>query len=374
LDYDAPSCPECGNQLKKYDFQKPSKIPYLETTGMPTRILLRKRRFKCYHCSRMMVAETSIVKKNHQIPRIINQKIAQKLIEKISMTDIAHQLAISTSTVIRKLNDFHFKHDFSCLPEIMSWDEYAFTKGKMSFIAQDFNNLNIITVLEGRTQAVIRDHFLKYDRAVRCRVKIITMDMFSPYYDLAKQLRFHIVQHLSRAMSRVRVQIMNQFHRKYHEYKAIKRYWKLIQQDSRKLSDKRFYRPTFRMHLTNKEILNKLLSYSEDLKHHYQLYQILLFHFQNKEPEKFFGLIEDNLKQVHPIFQTVFKTFLKDKEKIVNALQLPYSNAKLEATNNLIKLIKRNAFGFRNFENFKKRIFIALNIKKERTKFVLSRA
>ena len=97
-------------------------------------------------------------------------------------------------------------------------------------------------------------------------------------------------------MSRVRVQIMNQFERKSHEYKAIKRYWKLIQQDSRKHSDKRFYRPTFRMHLTNKEILDKLLSYSEDLKHHYNLYQLLLFHFQDKDPEKFFGLIEDNLK------------------------------------------------------------------------------
>lgn len=322
LDYEAPSCPNCGNQMKKYDFQKPSKIPYLETTGMPTRILLKKRRFKCYHCWKMAVAETSLVKKNHQIPRIIHQKIAQKLIEKTSMTDIAHQLSISTSTVIRKLNDFHFKHNFSRLPEIMSWDEYAFTKGKMSFIAQDFDNLNIITVLEGRTQAVIRNHFLKYDRAVRCRVKIITMDMFSPYYDLAKQLfpnakivldRFHIVQHLSRAMSRIRVQIMNQFDRKSHEYKAIKCYWKLIQQDSRKLSDKRFYRPTFRMHLTNKEILDKLLSYSEDLKSHYELYQLLLFHFQNKEPEKFFGLIEDNLKQVHTLFQTVFKTFLNSR-------------------------------------------------------------
>ena len=33
--------------MKKYDFQKPSKIPYLETTGMATRILLKKRRFKC---------------------------------------------------------------------------------------------------------------------------------------------------------------------------------------------------------------------------------------------------------------------------------------------------------------------------------------
>ena len=129
LDYDAPSCPDCESQMKKYDFQKPSKIPYLETTGMPTRILLKKRRFKCYHCSKMMVAETSLVKKNHQIPRIINQKIAHKLIEKTSMTDIAHQLSISTSTVIRKLNDFHFKHDFSRLPEIISWDEYASTKG-----------------------------------------------------------------------------------------------------------------------------------------------------------------------------------------------------------------------------------------------------
>ena len=88
------------------------------------------------------------------------------------------------------------------------------------------------------------------------------MDMCRPYYDLAKQLfpnakivldRFHIVQHLSRAMSRVRVQIMNQFDRKSHAYKAIKRYWKPIHKKSRKLSDKRFYRPTFHMHLTNKE-------------------------------------------------------------------------------------------------------------------------
>ena len=128
LDYDAPSCPDCRKQMKKYDFQK------------------------------------------------------------TSMTDIAHQLAISTSTVIRKLNDFCFKHDFSRLPKIMSWDEYAFTKGKMSFIAQDFDKLNIITVLEGRAQAIIRSHFLRYNRAVRCQVKIITMDMFSPYYDLAKHL------------------------------------------------------------------------------------------------------------------------------------------------------------------------------------------
>ncbi|EGJ40335.1 transposase [Streptococcus sanguinis SK1056] len=208
------------------------------------------------------------------------------------------------------------------------------------------------------------------------------MDMFSPYYDIARKLfpnakivldRFHIVQHLSRAMNRLRIQIMNQLNKKSHEYKALKRYWKLIQQDSRKLSHKQFYRPTFRMHLTNRKILKKLLSYSQELREHYKLYQLLLFHFQEQQADHFFGLIEDTISCVNSIFQTVFKTFLKDKDKILNALEPPYSNAKLEATNNLIKVIKRNAFGFRNFDNFQTRILIALNIKKERTDLVLSR-
>ncbi len=105
-----------------------SKIPYLETTGMPTRILLRKRRFKCYQCSKIAVAETSLVKKNHQIATIVNQKITQKLIEKVLMTAIAESLSVSTSTVIRKLKEFKFKTDLSFLPTHMSWDEYSFKK------------------------------------------------------------------------------------------------------------------------------------------------------------------------------------------------------------------------------------------------------
>ena len=382
LDYPAPKCLDCQGQMAKYDFQKESKIPYLECAGYKTLIRLRKRRFRCKVCGKIAVAETSLVKKNHQISTIVNQKITQKLIEKISMTAIAESLSVSTSTVIRKLKEFEIKSDLNHLPEHMSWDEYSFKKGKMSFIAQDYDTRKIVATLDGRTQATIRNHFLRYSRQVRSRVKVITMDMFSPYYDMARKLfpnakivldRFHIVQHLSRAMNRVRIQIMNQFDRRSHEYKALKRYWKLIQQDSRKLSDKRFYRPTFRSHLTNKEVLEKLLSYSQELRQHYNLYQLLLFHFQEKQTDHFFSLIDETVSSVTPIFQTVFKTFLKDKDKIMNALELPYSNAKLEATNNLIKVIKRNAFGFRNFDNFKTRILIALNIKKERTNLVLSR-
>lgn len=85
-------------------------------------------------------------------------------------------------------------------------------------------------------------------------------------------------------------------------------------------------------------------------------------------------MIEDNLNLVNPHLSTVFKTFLKYKAYITNALKCPYSNAKLEATNKLIKDIRRQAFGFWNFKNFKTKILITLNIKNERTNLVLSRA
>ena len=119
-------------------------------------------------------------------------KSDQTIIGKILMTAIAESLSVSTSTVIRKLKEFKFKTEISFLLTHMSWDEYSFKKGSMSFIAQDFNSRKIVAILDGRTQVIIRNHFLRYSRQVRSRVKVITMDMFSTYYDIARKLRFRI--------------------------------------------------------------------------------------------------------------------------------------------------------------------------------------
>ena len=73
------------------------------------------------------------------------------------------------------------------------------------------------------------------------------------------------------------------------------------------------------------------------------------------------------------IFKLSLGLFLDTNKYIKNVLETDYSNAKLEATNKLIKDIKRLGFGFRNFINFKKRVFITLNIQKEKTYPVLSR-
>ena len=117
-------------------------------------------------------------------------KSDQTIIGKILMTAIAESLSVSTSTVIRKLKEFKFKTDLSFLLTHMSWDEYSFKKGLMSFIAQDFDSRKTIAILDGQTKVTIRNHFLRYSRQVRSRVKVITMDMFSLYYDIAENFAF----------------------------------------------------------------------------------------------------------------------------------------------------------------------------------------
>ena len=377
LDYPAPSCPHCQGKMINYDFQKPSKIPLLEQAGTPTLLRLKKRRFQCKSCKRVTVAKTSIVEKNCQISNLVRQKVAQLLTEKMSLTDIARRLRVSTSTVYRKLDQFTFTEHFDKLPRVMSWDEFGFKKGELAFV-----ETKLITILDNHRQTTIRNYFLKYPLKARQKVQFITMDMSGAYIPLARRLfpnakivldRFHIIQHLSRAFLKTRIAIMNQFDKKSLPYRALKNHWRLFQKDSCKLSLNSFYSKTFRQTLAPHEVVAKTLDFSEELTDYYTLYQLLLFHFQEKRVDEFFGLIEENRSKINHYFQTVFRTFLRHKQYIQNALETDYSNAKMEATNKLIKDIKRLGFGFRNFINFKKRVFIILNIKKEKTYQVLSR-
>lgn len=383
LDYAPGNCNHCQGKQIKYDFQKPSKIPFLEVAGFPSLIRLKKRRFQCKNCRKVTVSETSLIQKNCQISEPLRQKVAQALVNRQALTHIAQDLAISTSTVHRKLKEFTFKEDFSRLPEILSIDEFSYQKGKLAFIAQDFETKKIITILENRTQTTIRNHFFRYSKEARNSVKVVTVDMSGSYIPMIPKLfpkakividRFHIVQHMSRTLNHTRIQLMTQFDKKSLEYRALKYYWKSVLKDSRKLSLNSFRSRTFGETLTPKECLTEIFHLVPELKGYYDLYQLLLFHLQEKNADYFFDLIEEALPHLNQTFKTALRTILHHKQHVINAIELPYSNAKLEATNKLIKDIKRNAFGFRNFDNFKKRIFIALNMQKEKTHFVSSRA
>ncbi|GFG42191.1 hypothetical protein ScFU29_10950 [Streptococcus canis] len=86
-------------------------------------------------------------------------------------------MVISPTTIHRKLKQFAFKEVFSRLPEGLSIDKFAYQKGKLAFIAQNFETNKIISILDNRRQATIRNHFFRYSKETRNSVKVVPFDM-----------------------------------------------------------------------------------------------------------------------------------------------------------------------------------------------------
>lgn len=59
-----------------------------------------------------------------------------------------------------------------------------------------------------------------------------------------------------------------------------------------------------------------------------------------------------------PAFKELYQKIKRHKEHILNAIRLGMSNARIEATNNKIKLIVRKAYGFRNIQNMLDMVYL----------------
>ena len=59
-----------------------------------------------------------------------------------------------------------------------------------------------------------------------------------------------------------------------------------------------------------------------------------------------------------PAFKELYAKIKRHKDHILNAIRLGMSNARIEATNNKIKLIVRKAYGFRNIQNMLDMVYL----------------
>lgn len=64
-----------------------------------------------------------------------------------------------------------------------------------------------------------------------------------------------------------------------------------------------------------------------------------------------------------PEFFPVIKTFQNWQKEILNTFIFGYNNGFLEGINNTTKVLKRNAYGFRRYDRFRKKILLSHQIK-----------
>lgn len=269
----------------------------------------------------------------------------------------------------------HYQPRMNFLPTVLCMDEFKSMKsvsGSMSFICVDGTTNQLFTILEDRRLYKLTQYFLRFPRKARLKVKYLVMDMNASYCQLLKTVfpnaeivtdRFHIVQHINRSFNQLRVQIMNRFRASHSEnqkkYRRLKRYWKLLLKDSTTLEPlKRHYHRLFKRPISQTEIVDELLSYNEELRTAYHFCQLLRYYFVKRDTEGFQETLKTISSTLPQSFKKKFTIFHRYQSGISNAFKVSHSNGVTEGLNNKIKLIKRIAFGYRNFYNFRARIYL----------------
>lgn len=382
LTYKPKCCPICGvvnessNDIIKWGFRKNCKIKIPKISNCYSLLILHKQRFFCKHCNNTFIAETNLIDRNKNISNNTELQLNLELMQKQSEKDIAKRLDISVSKIDRKLNEIssHKVLRHETLPTSMNWDEFKATKdtkGKMAFIITNNESGNIFDIKDSRKTYDLEKYFKRYSRKERDKVKHISIDFYSGYISLAKKLfknadisidRFHIVIQVYNALNNARIKLC---YKNNPNYKKMKDYWKLIVKNERDLSDEKKYSKHFKKDISQKEIVQYLINTDKTLEATYECYQGIINSLNDKDFNKFKSIITHENKNISDKMKQTLKLFNKNIKYIENSFKYNINNGIIEGTNNLIKCLKRIAFGYRKYDHFIARIFLIKGMIKE---------
>ena len=385
LMYSNQACPHSGcsdrSLLMKYGF-KASRIRFSKAGVNPVLVDLKKQKMFCKNCNSYFLISSKIVDKHCCISNQVKRSIFADLSKKVSMKEIAFDNFVSPPTVSRVMAKFDnaFNVDFNFLPKHLCFDEFKSTKdvkASMSFIYCDADTHKVIDVLENRQRYFLKRYFSNFPKSVRDGVESICIDMYSPYISLIEELfvnakividRFHIVQLFSRSFNQTRVNVMKDFSTYSLDYKRLKKYWKSFLKPFKLLDPIHFLK---QVHFPDRlvsslDIVEMSLSCDEILKNSYDCYQCLREDLEMNNFELFKKHLEYFRDKVSDKMKVSIDTCFKNINYIENTFYSPYSNGPIEGSNNFIKVLKRVAFGYRKFVNFRTRIFITRNLLRRR--------
>ena len=379
LSYEQAFCPRCGcifNNKQTYEKNgfKSSDILMLDVCNYGFILRLHKQRYLCHSCNKKFFARTNIVDDGCCISNQVKYAIALELKNKISEKDIAKRYRVSPNTVERIIDSYYEGKKLykNYLPEILSFDEFKSVKsadGAMSFHIVDGKAGKTIDIVEDRRLNNLMKYFSYYSHKARSKVKLVVIDMYSPYISLIKKMfpnaniiidKFHLVQLISTSLNKTRINLMKKDKKNYNK---LKRYWRLILKPQEELNNSKWRKYTcFSNLMTQSSVVNYLINIDKELLNTYEIYQNILYSIKNNKYKELETILNNNHNNISSYMKKSIKTLKGYLPYIKNTLSNPYHNGFVEGNNNFIKVIKRIAFGFRSFHRFKARIMICKNL------------
>ena len=348
-------CPHCGKTTTYIHDYRLQKIKHLVINGKPIFLILNKRRYVCHHCGKRFAEQYSFLPKYYHSTNVLLFNILFSLRSKASFKDIAKQFLVSTNTIQRafKLLNTPYK---TTLPTVLGIDEFKGNTGgeKYNLILTDLKNNKLWDILPSRKKTDIISYFRRFPLSERLKVRVFVMDMTNNYYDVSwlfpnAQIvvdRYHFIRQVYWALDNVRKRVQKNF------------------PDNKRLHFKHNRRFLFKEYSSlNKEqqaVLRRMLDQNEDLYTAWSLKEWFISvkrirkpAFAEKELHNWLNSArESNLPEFNACISALHNWF----RYIINSYKHKYTNGFTEGMNNNIKVLKRIAYGYRNFNNFRNRI------------------
>jgi transposase len=350
-------CPRCGAYCTDLHENHPRTVRDLPISGKACYLRFVRRRFFCSHCKDPFSESLSFAGERRDYT-------------KRYQAWIFHQVKENNITAVQRLEGLTYDqiesiflvearnripaNPFANLKRL-GIDEISLRKGKQDFvlILTNLDTADVVDVLEKRTQEKLRTRLEQLTKQERSQIEEVAIDMWEPYSDVCEELlpnaiitvdRFHVAKAVNEELKKLKNQEKKQHPQvmKGAHYPLLKNQEDLTDKQQEKLDQVYEACPTLRMAHRLKECLRHIFEYPSTKEKAIQRLQ------------KWSRIAEN--EHLFPKFRKTLSSWL---DKIANYFRQRTTSGMVEGINNKVKLIKRRAFGFRNFGNFRLRVIVA---------------
>lgn len=351
-------CPRCHNSTDKvHDY----RIQTIKATSLVAHtVRYHKRRYVCTSCGKVFPEQAPFLSRYQRMTKTL---ICQLIVEHGMLStskDIARRYHVSAPTVSRLFS--RVAPDSHKLPEAISLDEFKGDAGaKFQVVLNDLVNYTCCNIFPDRSVDKLYASLLEYPLKERLKVLYVSIDLSAMFRSLVRKCfphaeiiadKFHAVRMANDALDTIRKDVQKALSADQRKYFKRSRYLLLKREDALTTDEDRRARTV-------------LLSCSEKLSAAYAMKEAYFSIMESKSKEEFmfrlkrFQLAVEETKLAP--FLKLLRTTLAWKKELLNACLTGLNNGFTEGCNTTIKTLKRLAYGFRNFENFKRRILFLLN-------------
>lgn len=365
----AVSCPKCGKTTNKLHQNHRYVVRDLPIMEQPVYLQINRRQMRCADCNHKFSEDLKAIPKKRTYTKRFRQKILSEVVEgTISRT--AKRYGVSEQeieTMLKDVEDTLLEKKPQGIKRL-GIDEIAVVKGQKNYytVFVDLDTGKLVGLLNKRTHSEICQYLKTWGSEALREIEEVSIDLWKPYKKVAEELmpqasivadRFHVMKQVNQELDQARKDYKKDVEKekntanKRRKEAAIKKSKYALLKNFEDLNDEQIEK--------NKEI-EKVFP---ELAKKYQLKEEFRKIFENSSHwDEGILKLADWMKKAINHFPQSCQTVRSWIGEIIAYFDRRTTQGMVEGVNNKLKLIKRKAYGFRNFDNFKLRSQLSMII------------